>query len=111
MLFIGGSRYISEIACLTNDVTIVTLFVIADLMLGVSLAVASYKIFLRRKAGYILLPHQTQLGWVLGTLLSVSYFADVLVIFEGAYRLEVLIRGAAAGVSTVFAFSFWIKRG
>lgn len=110
MLWTGGGRYISEISCLTNDVMIVTLFVIADLILGLSLAAAALKIWRKRHVGYMLFPHQAQLAWVLGALLSASYFTDVLVIFDGAYRLEVLFRGAAAGVSTVFAFSFWIKR-
>ena len=109
--WLGSSRYVNEITCLTNDSVIVVLYIVSDVMLGVALACASLKMWTKRKFGYMLFPHQVQLAWILGALLSFSYFVEILVIYEGAYRLEILFRGAAAGVASVFAFSFWIKRG
>jgi hypothetical protein len=46
---------------------------------------------------------------LLALILSLGYAIDAFVIFDGAYRLEVVLRGATAGVASVLAFSLWAR--
>ena len=107
--WLGRSRYVAELTCLTNDSVIASLYVLADVLLGVSLLAAGLRVLHYRENGYWLYPFQVKLAGALAVLLAFGYFVDVLVIYEGVYRLEVVLRGAAAGVAVVFAFSFWTR--
>lgn len=105
-----SSRYQAAINCFTNDSLIATLYVISDLVLCLALAAIAARMWRFRGNGYLLLPHQTKLAFVTGVLLSIGYLVNILAIYEDVYRYEIILRGAAAGVATVFSFSFWIRR-
>lgn len=104
-------RYPSGVECLTNDLLIVSLYAIADVVIGLSLAAVVLRLwhFLGRE--YMLFAHQVRLLLCLFFSMTVGYALDLSVLFAGAYHLEVLSRGVTAGVAVVLAFSFWDSRG
>lgn len=105
----GGNRYSSAMACLTNDTVIAALFVVSDAILATALMAVGYRLWSNRETGCYLLPYQCRMAFIIAVLLSVSYAVDVVTIFDGIYRVEVLLRGVIAGLASVFAFSFYVS--
>lgn len=105
----GGNRYSSTMACLTNDTVIAALFVVSDVILAVALMAVGYRLWINRETGCYLLPYQCRMAVIIAALMSVGYVVDVVTIFDGIYRVEVLLRGTVAGLASVFAFSFYVS--
>ena len=108
--WLGSTRYLDQMACLTNDTVIATLFFIADAVIGLSLAAIAARVWKFRTDGYFLLPHQVKLGVMLAVLMAIGYIIDLVLLFDGVRRLDAVVRGTTAGVAVMFAFSFWIRR-
>lgn len=106
---IGTTRYDAAMKCLTNDAVIASLYVISDLILALSLVACAVRVWTKHEDGYMLLPFQCQLVAVCTMFLALGHFIDIVTLFEADYRLEVLTRAAAAGVSVIIAFSFWSR--
>jgi hypothetical protein len=107
--WLGSSRYAATISCLTHDTVIASLYIIADVIVATSILACAAKMFVSRHRGFYLLPYQCRLTALLGVTLSLGYVIDALVLFDGAYRLEVVVRGATAGIASVLAFSLWVR--
>jgi hypothetical protein len=107
--WLGSSRYAAALSCLTNDTVIASLYVIADSIISLAILACAVRMFVARERGFYLLPYQCRLTALLALILSLGYAIDAFVIFDGAYRLEVVLRGATAGVASVLAFSLWAR--
>lgn len=98
------------VACLSRDTVVASLYLVADAILAASLVVVAAKLWSRRCVGYVLVPQQVSLSVSFGALLGMVFLTDIGVIYTGVSRLDVVLRGAAAGVAVVFAFSFLVRR-
>jgi hypothetical protein len=105
------SRYFSTMSCLTNDVVIASLYVITDILIAISMFALGLRVWMKRDGGYLLLPYQCRMLGLIGFLIALGAVMDLVTLFEGFYRLEIMVRGAVAGVSVVLAFTCWTRGG
>jgi len=106
---IDGSRYVASLSCLTNDPTITSLYVISDILLAVSMIAFGTRIFMLRHIGYYLFPYQCKMVALITVLIAVGSVFDVVTIFQAVYRVEVILRGATAGIASVLAVTCWMN--
>ena len=104
---LGSTRYAATMKCLTNDSLLASLYVIADIIIVTCLFACGWKLWTKRRVGYFFLPFQANLIAVCVVLMALSHLMEIVTLFDGAYRLEILLRGAAAGVSVIVAYSCW----
>lgn len=104
---LGSTRYASTMKCLTNDSLIASLYVIADVVILCSLMACGWRLWIKRADGYVFLPFQTKLVSIFIILVALSHLMEIVTLFEATYRLEVMLRAAAAGLSVIVAFSCW----
>lgn len=106
----GSDRYRAVIQCYTHDTALVTLYMISDVIMFLSLTVVAYVFHKKRNEGYYFLPYQCAMAFAVVFLLATLFLIDVVTIFDGVYRIEIVVRGALSGVSVVFAFSLCCGR-
>ena len=106
---LGSTRYAATMKCLTNDSLIASLYVIADVIIVTCLLACGAKLWTKRRAGYFFYPFQANLIAICVVLIALGHLMEIITLFDGAYRLEILLRGAAAGVSVIVAYSCWSR--
>lgn len=105
-----GDRYTAAMKCFTNDTVIAALYLVADSIIALALIVVTLQMWKNRATGFYLLSYQCKLSIAIAGLMALGYVVEMVTIFEGVYRVEVLIRGAIAGIIAVFAFSFYVSK-
>ena len=107
---LSNTRYVDKIACLTNDNIIVFLYVLADVASALTLTVIGYQMWRRRRRGYYLLPHQCVMLVCLAVLFAAMYAMNTLLILEGYYRVDVVLRGGTLGILCVLMLTSCWRR-
>lgn len=103
---LGAGRYLDRMACLTYDPLIVTVYVVAGTITVVSLLIVANCLWRHRFDDNFRLTfaERMTMACLLG-LMALTYFLDVVLIFEGLYRLDAAIRGLVAGAAGGVAIS------
>lgn len=102
--FWGAERYSQHTICLTNDSLMIFLYVASDLTIFVSYFVIGLALLQTGRLPSTSLPHRRTIFGMFIFLCGLTHLTDVLVLFSGVYRLDILVRAATAGVSVTAAF-------
>jgi hypothetical protein len=101
--FFGAERYSQHTICLTNDSLMIFLYVVSDLTIFASYFVIGIALMTTGRLPSTTLPFRRTIFGMFIFLCGLTHLTDVLVLFSGVYRLDVLVRAATAGVSVIAA--------
>ena len=102
--FFGAARYSQHAICLTNDSLMIFLYVASDLTVFASYFIIGLALMMSGRLPSTTLPYRRAIFGMFIFLCGLTHLTDVLVLFSGVYRLDVLVRAATAGVSVTAAF-------
>lgn len=101
--FWGAERYSQHSICLTSDPVLIILYTASDLTIFFSYFSIGISLYSNRIVLAELNPVAILLYAVFIFLCGCTHFMDVVLLWTGMYRLDVLIRGVTAAVSAVTA--------
>jgi hypothetical protein len=101
--FLGAERYSQHAICLTNDSLMIFLYVASDLTIFASYFVIGIALLATGRLPSTSLPYRRAIFGMFIFLCGLTHLTDVMVLFSGVYRLDVLVRAATAGVSAMAA--------
>lgn len=101
--FFGAERYSQHSICLTNDSLMIFLYVLSDMLIYASYFVIGIALMITGSLPSATLPYRRLIFGMFIFLCGLTHLTDVLVLFSGVYRLDVLVRAATAGVSVIAA--------
>src|SRR5918992_1452378 len=99
--FFGAERYSQHSICLTNDSLMIFLYVVSDLVIFAAYFVIGIALLMTGRLPSTTLPYRRTIFGMFIFLCGLTHLTDVLVLFSGVYRLDVLVRAATAGVSVM----------
>lgn len=101
--YMGAERYYAHAICLTNEPTIMALYVMGDGITALSYFVIGATLYFTRRN-----THRIEMTRQIRTLYGIFIFAcgashlsDIMILYTGMYRLDVGITLAMAGVSAM----------
>ena len=92
--FFGAERYSRHPICLTNDSLMIFLYVLSDMMIFVAYFVIGIALLMTGRLPSTTLPYRRIIFGMFIFLCGLTLFTDILVLFSGVYRLDILIRAA-----------------
>ncbi len=95
----GAGRYAEHAICLTNDPIMVWSYVTSDLVIWMSYMVIAGTLIWQRAHQVSMAPVSFSLFAAFIALCGITHLTDVLVIFSGVYRLDLMWRVATAVIS------------
>lgn len=101
--YAGAERYSEHAICLTNDPAIIIPYQVAHLATGLSYFVIGLALIVSRKLVIPMTPVMKLLFGSFIFLCGLSHFTDLITMYYGAYRFDLLVTMAMAGVSTATA--------
>lgn len=99
---LGADRYAAHAICLTNDPLIIFLYVIGDLVTAASYFAIGTTLYIYQREAMKPSTFSRSTRVLYGSFIALcglSHFTDVVVLYTGVYRLDVVVTGAMAAVS------------
>lgn len=100
---LGADRYMQHAICLTNDPSMLLLYISGDLVTAWSYFTIGAVLFLSGAPPSNLRPSMKLLFGAFIALCGLSHLTETLTLFWGIYRLDVMVTAAMAGVSATTA--------
>jgi hypothetical protein len=105
--WLGASRYSEHALCLTNDPVMIFLFVAGDLTTAASyFTIGSSLIYYRTRVVQFSVVARGLYGSFI-FLCGASHFTEVITMFTGVYRLDIMVTISMAVVSAFTAVVTW----
>jgi hypothetical protein len=101
--FFGAERYSQHSICLTNDSLMIFLYVASDLTIFAAYFVIGIAMMMTGRLPSTTLPYRRTIFGMFIFLCGLTHLTDVMVLFSGVYRFDILVRAATAGVSVMAA--------
>jgi hypothetical protein len=99
----GAGIYYQHAVCLTNDPIIMTLYIAGDLTVWVSYIVIGFCLFIARKHTMRFSTQALSLYAAFIFMCGLSHLTKTMMLFVGAYRIDVIVVAMTAAVSAITA--------
>lgn len=100
----GSERYVAVNACLTDDPVMITMYLTANTFIAVALLIIAGVLFIAPLAPTAMRASMKLNMGVFFMFIAINYLGSSVVLYTGAYRFEIMLRGLVLGMGAMIAF-------